>query len=68
MQTLHPVTRAIGHDPDLFKLACSCVETTRSRDQAAREFLATLLGAGITKTPDGYRFSYDAVLAAVSKL
>jgi hypothetical protein len=45
--------------PNLKTLARSCIETNKSRDEAAQEFMATLLGAGITKTPDGRRLSLD---------
>lgn len=60
------VARAIGTDPDLFKLACACVETARNKDAAAVEFISTLVGAGITRTPDGSRYSFDEVRAALS--
>jgi hypothetical protein len=60
------VARAIGNDPDLFKLACACVETARNKDAAAVEFISTLIGAGITKTPEGARYSFDEVRAALS--
>lgn len=66
--TQNPIARAIGHDPDLFKLACGCVATAKNKDLAALDFLATLLGAGITKTHDGHRFSYGAVRAALNKI
>lgn len=59
------IARAIGTDPDLYKLACSCIDTSRSLDDAALQFVATLIGAGITKTPDGHRFSIDTVKAAL---
>ena len=49
------------HTFDLRKLALSCLATNRSIDAAALEFLATLLGAGITRTPDGRRYSLDHV-------
>jgi hypothetical protein len=45
--------------PNLRALARSCIETTRSLDDAALAFAATLLGAGITKAPDGRRLSID---------
>lgn len=60
------VARAIGTDPELFKLACACVETARNRDAAAVEFISTLIGAGITKTPEGASYSFDEVRAALS--
>lgn len=65
MQTTNPIARAIGTDPDLYKLACSCIDTSRSLDDAALQFVATLFGAGITKTPEGHRFSIDTVKAAL---
>jgi len=61
MHKLDPIARAIGTDPDLYKLACNCLDTSRSLDDAALQFVATLLGAGITKTPDGRRYSLDHV-------
>jgi hypothetical protein len=56
------------HTPDLRKLALSCLATNRSIDAAALDFLATLLGAGITRTPDGCRYSMDYVRSVFFKI
>jgi hypothetical protein len=68
MHKLDPIARAIGTDPDLYKLACNCLDTSRSLDDAALQFVSTLLGAGITKTPDGHRFSIDTVRSALATI
>jgi len=56
------------HTPDLRKLAVSCLATNRSIDAAALDFLATLLGAGITRAPNGRRYSIDYVRSVFFKI
>ena len=56
----------IGNDEGLYRLADETIKRCATRDKAARKFLRMLHEDGITKTPDGARYSFPAVRAAFS--
>lgn len=53
----------INNDEGLYALARECIAAERTKDAAARRFLATV---GAARTPDGARYSFSAVRAALA--
>lgn len=49
----------------LYSMMRDAVRRAGNRDVAAREILADLAAAGITHTPDGARYSFTAIRAAI---
>lgn len=58
----------IGNDEGLYMLARDTIRRHKTRDAAARAIVNELSEMGITKTPDGARYSITAVRAALSGL
>ena len=56
----------INNDEGLYNLARDCVESERTRTLAAGAFLDALAESGITKTPDGARYTLDKVVRAMA--
>ena len=55
----------IGNDEGLYRMALQYIHYARSKDEAARAMVDGLADAGITKTPDGARYTISAVRAAM---
>lgn len=55
----------INNDHGLYQLARGCVRGARNRQQAAEDMLTALHADGITKTPDGARYSVTTIRAAM---
>ena len=58
----------ILNDEGLYGLALDVVRNHKTQDAAARAMLAELHDMGVTKTPDGARYSVSALRAALSSL
>lgn len=58
----------IGNDEWLYRFARDTIRRHKTRDAAARAIVNELSEMGITKTPDGARYSIAAVRAALSGL
>jgi hypothetical protein len=57
-----------SNDEGLYNLARETIRRCKTKDAAARELVATLAEAGITKTPDGAPYTVSAVRAALTGL
>ena len=57
-----------GNDEGLYRLAVDAVRSTRNRDAAVRLVCDSLAEAGLTATPDGYRYSPSGVRYALGCL
>lgn len=55
----------INNDEGLYSLAKDSVRATRTRKEAARYFLEGLNECGVTKTPDGYKYSVSSIEKAM---
>lgn len=55
----------IGNDESLYRLALECKRECKSAQRAAVRFLDR---SGLTRTPDGARYSITAVRAAIAGL
>lgn len=58
----------IRNDEHLYRWALNCVNKTRTIHGAAQCFLDELVAAGITKTPDGVRYTFTTIKAALKGL
>lgn len=56
----------INNDEGLYRRAVGVVRRAKNKDDAARQFMDDLAEAGITKTPDGVRYTVTAVRAALA--
>lgn len=52
----------VNNDEGLYRLALDCVRANRNKALAARSFIRE---CGLTRTPDGGRFSHSAVVGAM---
>lgn len=55
----------IGNDEPLYRMALDYIRESKTRDRAARRMAAALAGE---KTPDGARFNYSCIRAAIAGL
>ena len=55
----------INNDEGLYRLAQQALKATSSKDAAAKRLLESLASCGITKTPDGARYSVSSIRAAM---
>ena len=58
----------INNDEGLYMLAKDCVRHTKTRDAAARVMLEQLRDCGITKTPDGARYTITSIRHAMVEM
>jgi hypothetical protein len=58
----------IGNSEELYNLAREYIRRSKNKDEAARRFVDDLRHCKITQTPDGAKYSYSAVRAALSSL
>ena len=58
----------ITNDEGLYTIARDMMRRHKTRDKAARAIVNELSEMGITKTPDGARYTISAVRAALSGL
>lgn len=58
----------MGNDEGLYRLAKEAIRGTRNRKQAAERFVSALAEAGITETPDGYRWTVSGAQHAMRGL
>ena len=58
----------IGSDEGLYRLAKQCLKVNKLRGDAAEEFVEILAENGVTKTPDGAKYSKSAVRAAMKEM
>ena len=56
----------ISNDEGLYNLAREMIQHTPTRDDAARSIVETLHDCGQFETPDGAKYSYTAVRAAIA--
>lgn len=55
----------ISNDEGLYNMARDYIRRCKTKDAAARALVESLKECGIEKTPDGARYSYSAVRAAL---
>ena len=56
----------IGNDEGLYNLARDCIRSTRTRRQAAAQFIEIMAAERKTKTPDGASYTIDKVMRAMT--
>ena len=55
----------LANDEGLYNMARDHLRRARTKDDAARNIVQDLMDCGITKTPDGARYSISAVRAGI---
>ena len=55
----------IANDEGLYRMARDCIRCHRTRDEAARAMLESLVDMGITATPDGAPYTVTTIRAAM---
>ncbi|WP_025135242.1 hypothetical protein [Achromobacter sp. DH1f] len=58
----------IGNDEGLYHMARDYIRRSSTKDEAAREMLASLQDMGVTKTPDDAPYSFTTIRAALRGL
>lgn len=56
----------INNDERLYNQARYCVESTKTKTEAAKMFIAAMHDAGTPKTKDGAKYTVSAVKCAMS--
>lgn len=58
----------INNDEVLYRLAIECVRRSRTKEDAAEQFMMELECMGVDKTPDGAPYSVTSIKAAMRDL